>query len=80
MFLDLEELKEIEEKTSTEYIEMIKYTIAAYEEGKIGDDLIISGNEGLDMSMVDLDAVRWHTGDIDTQQLIDNFREFYMRR
>ena len=80
MFLDLEELKEIEEKTSTEYIEIIKYTIAAYEEGKIGDDLIINGNEGLDMSMVDLDAVRWHTGDIDTQQLIDNFREFYMRR
>lgn len=64
---------------SDDYIEMIEYTIDAYNNGLILEDLSIPDKNAVKMEMIDLDAVRWHKGDITTDELYEAFRKYYMR-
>lgn len=65
---------------SEDYIEMMEYTVQAYKDGKIDENLNIADMTSLKMEMVDLDAIRWYNGDITTEELFNLYKEFYMRQ
>lgn len=65
-----------------DYLESLEYTIQAYNDGKIvyseGDYKLLDMSS-LDMTLIDLVAVRWNNGDISTSELKERFKTFYMR-
>jgi len=62
-----------------DYLDMMEYTIKSFDEGLINENLQIVNPGCIDMSMIDLDAIRWKKGELSTKQLYDNFKKFYMR-
>ena len=80
MPIDINEYSELEEYNfSEDYIEMIEYSIQAYKDELVLEDLSIPDMSKVDMGMIDLDAVRWYKGDLTTEELYEAYRKYYMR-
>lgn len=64
------------------YLDMLDYTLKCYDDKSIvenhGEISVVS--KDADLSMIDLDAIRWKLGLISTAELKQLYNEFYMRR
>lgn len=65
---------------SDDYLEMMEYTIKAYKDGLISDDLTIKDTAAINMALIDMDAIRWFTGNITTKELYENYKRYFMRQ
>ena len=63
-----------------DYIEMMEYTIGAYNDGLIKEDLTIKDTTSLKMELVDLDAIRWFNGTLTTKDLYENYKLYFLRQ
>ncbi len=73
----------LKEKLEKEFLEMADYSVSLYADGIIryeDDELIISDHSKVDMSMLDLDAVRWWIGLISLDDYVKSINKFYRRK
>lgn len=73
----------LKESLDDSFLEMVEYSVSLYQQGKIindSGDLIKVDDSDIDLSMLDLDAVRWWIGLITVDEYIRSIDIYYKRK
>ncbi len=72
----------LKEKLEDEFLEMADYSISLFSDNIIileNGELKVTDYSKVNMSMLDLDAIRWWTGAISLDDYIKSISEYYKR-
>lgn len=73
----------LKESLDDSFLEMVEYSVSLYQQGKIindSGDLIKVDDSDIDLSMLDLDAVRWWIGLITVNEYLKSIDIYYKRK